>query len=909
MESIKKTVTSEKIDKIEQAKTVIRGADKYTLEELKQLCKDLESLDQFSYATEILLIIINEEEKEGILTPLKTFQTLAKYIYKDHSLPSTFKFEKALNELKRKDDLLLTGKCESLGLAGAIYKRKWQFDHQFKDLVLSEYYYRRGFEQWKFFIAEQTAGKICDKDCNDDGYTAINYAYINELMAVDKLEEFSPFTGINDNILYTLKEAQTTREYIITQFIVDISAKDPVLRENAKNNTWIMATVAEAYFGLLKYDHALKFIKQYLDIKGLHPWEIRSFSQQIYSLAYLQLFEKSFYNKHAAKKTPGYELLAARAEKIMEESMNACLKEFINATGKENTNHTGIEIKKDGKMGLALSGGGFRASLFHIGVLAALAENDELKNIEIISCVSGGSIIGAYYYLKLKKVLEENADNNIDKSHYIKIVQEIETDFLKGVQKNLRMRIFSNLFLNFKMIWNKRYSRSHRIGELYEKYFYQPLTGKDKLYMNDLFIHPKLEEGESFSFALDNWKRNHKIPQLVLNATSVNTGHNWQFTASWMGEPPGNIQTDIDVKPRLRRMYYEEAPEHYKNFRLGYAVGASACVPVMFHPMPLPDLYHGIDLQLIDGGLHDNQGIASLIEQECKNMIISDASGQMAVNNVSTHNEAAVFYRADTILQERIRELQFMDLKERNHTTQLNSLITVHLKNGLDAYPKSWVGCMDHPRSILYEDHNPQKKDLLKYEILHDVQELLSEIRTDLDSFNDTEAYALMYSGYAQTNHELFKKNGKKPVTHTWNFLKMEDYLTMPVKAAEIKQLLAIGKKLAFKVLDVSKPTKITLISLGIAACLVLLWLAIRFYNMPIYKIDITVKLLFGFVLTAVAAYIFRSLAKFINYKSRLAKGLGLCFVMIAGFIVSNLYLFIFNDIYNKAGKLKENDG
>ena len=88
---------------------------------------------------------------------------------------------------------------------------------------------------------------------------------------------------------------------------------------------------------------------------------------------------------------------------------------------------------------------------------------------------------------------------------------------------------------------------------------------------------------------------------MVLNATSVNTGHNWQFTASWMGEPPGNIQADIDVKPRLRRMYYDEAPEEFRNIRLGYAVGASSCVPVMFEPMPMSGLYENIDLQLIDG--------------------------------------------------------------------------------------------------------------------------------------------------------------------------------------------------------------------------------------------------------------------------------------------------------------------
>ena len=37
---------------------------------------------------------------------------------------------------------------------------------------------------------------------------------------------------------------------------------------------------------------------------------------------------------------------------------------------------------KKRKIGLALSGGGFRASVFHIGVLTFLAEKKQLENIE-----------------------------------------------------------------------------------------------------------------------------------------------------------------------------------------------------------------------------------------------------------------------------------------------------------------------------------------------------------------------------------------------------------------------------------------------------------------------------------------------------------------------------------------------
>ena len=39
-------------------------------------------------------------------------------------------------------------------------------------------------------------------------------------------------------------------------------------------------------------------------------------------------------------------------------------------------------------------------------VLARLAELDVLRHVEVLSCVSGGSIIGGYYYLELRHLLE-----------------------------------------------------------------------------------------------------------------------------------------------------------------------------------------------------------------------------------------------------------------------------------------------------------------------------------------------------------------------------------------------------------------------------------------------------------------------------------------------------------------------
>lgn len=51
------------------------------------------------------------------------------------------------------------------------------------------------------------------------------------------------------------------------------------------------------------------------------------------------------------------------------------------------------------RIGLALSGGGSRAVAFHLGCLRALKKSGMLDRIEVISTVSGGSVIGALYAL------------------------------------------------------------------------------------------------------------------------------------------------------------------------------------------------------------------------------------------------------------------------------------------------------------------------------------------------------------------------------------------------------------------------------------------------------------------------------------------------------------------------------
>src|SRR5262249_13858948 len=105
----------------------------------------------------------------------------------------------------------------------------------------------------------------------------------------------------------------------------------------------------------------------------------------------------------------------------------------------------GLRTELGGKVGLALSGGGFRASLFHIGVLARSAELDLLRHVEVISCVSGGSILGALYYMRLRDLLQSKRDDEIKPQDYVALVQKLEADFLDAIQNNnFRMRMLEN---------------------------------------------------------------------------------------------------------------------------------------------------------------------------------------------------------------------------------------------------------------------------------------------------------------------------------------------------------------------------------------------------------------------------------------------------------------------------------
>lgn len=76
--------------------------------------------------------------------------------------------------------------------------------------------------------------------------------------------------------------------------------------------------------------------------------------------------------------------------------------------------------------------------------------------------------------------------------------------------------------------------------------------------MPDLLIRPAGHDAtQQFKPNEENWRRRAKVPILLINSTSLNSGHNFQFTANWMGEPPGLVGAEVDMDARY---YYRDAP-------------------------------------------------------------------------------------------------------------------------------------------------------------------------------------------------------------------------------------------------------------------------------------------------------------------------------------------------------------
>jgi hypothetical protein len=267
------------------------------------------------------------------------------------------------------------------------------------------------------------------------------------------------------------------------------------------------------------------------------------------------------------------------------------------------------------------------------------------------------------------------------------------------------------------------------------------------------------------------------VPVLVLNATTVNTGHAWQFTPTWMGESPWAVHDEADTIPRLEWSWYK--PELGWQMELGRAVAASACVPGVFAPLDISGVYEGIDVQLVDGGVHDNQGTVSLLALNCNVVLVSDACGQLLLEKAPTpglKGLAAYAKRSLDTLMERVRLANYADLAARQRVGLLRGLMFLHMKAGLDA---------DTVRlPFSGEAYQLNRAPLSPSGVRKDYQQALAELRTDLDAFTYEESHSLMACGYQMATSAFdrdlsrLKELWDPPAEQEWPFTEMLKEIT-----------------------------------------------------------------------------------------------------------------------------------
>lgn len=537
----------------------------------------------------------------------------------------------------------------------------------------------------------------------DEGYGAINAAYMYDVLA-DKVS-----SSDKEYSEQLHKKAMEIRSDIIDTFT------------EKKNNAWICHTLAQAYFGIGEVATCKGILEESNEKFKYADWEIFTTYKQFKSLAELRgITDLDF---------------------------------LLSLIGEENKHLLKSTLDKKG---LALSGGGFRASFFHLGTLAKLAECNLLGDIEVISTVSGGSIVGVHYYLKLQKLLEEKSDLEITQDDYLKLVHELIDEFFEAVQTDIRNSVLWSSPLKTLRYLNpfSSYSRTNKLGELYQERIYK----KYKNIMSDLIITPHGWQDAKHPFRprFNNWRRKNKVPILVINATNLNSGHNWQFQATKMGEPDYMSDMEIDKNSRFDWVRYTDKglQNKFKNYTIGQAVACSSAVPMLFTPIVLEDLYEGYKLSISDGGVYDNQGFSGLLSEECDYIICSDASGQMD-NQITSHTSILrTNMRTIDIKMDRNREFVFEEMKKRADKGMLKGFIFTHLKQNFESYEINQAKVIQE-----FEDNNKE------------FQKLISGVRTDLDIFSKTEAYALMYNGYELFEEQMNECENKSD----WVFLSIKN--------------------------------------------------------------------------------------------------------------------------------------
>lgn len=284
-------------------------------------------------------------------------------------------------------------------------------------------------------------------------------------------------------------------------------------------------------------------------------------------------------------------------------------------------------MTSDGKkIGLALSGGGYRAAAYHIGALRALHKLGILDKVDVISSVSGGSIIAACY------ALHDGDYENFEKTFSEKM--------RKGVLHLALINLFLVLGLGGLAAWlgGGWGLTTSFIVLWFVWYNVLPVSSLIAKQYDWLFFHRK------------KLKDLKPCPVVTINATDYPTVSQFTFSCE-----------------RMYDYYYGDGAFYHEQFPVSKAVMASSCVPFAFCPIRIPMTFWTSVMKgkkqpmLLDGGLYDNQGTHVLTDKmspyKCSYIIVSDA-GNGEVSDKWVFNPLVTLKRTSEVFMQRIKKIQ-----------------------------------------------------------------------------------------------------------------------------------------------------------------------------------------------------------------------------------------------------------
>lgn len=371
-------------------------------------------------------------------------------------------------------------------------------------------------------------------------------------------------------------------------------------------------------------------------------------------------------------------------------------------------------------IGLTLSGGGFRATLFHLGVVRFLREAGRLKDVTHVTSVSGGSILAAHLVLNWERYNDpaDTAENGYP------AFQKIAGDLLAFVRSDLRGRVVRKWLaaLAFpvpvvlsipRVMWTGAYARTALLQAGYEKLY----KGKT---LGDLAAPGR--------------------PGLHVLATSMTTGQLVSF---------GGGRVRIHDGTGGAAVPHDDVSA--KAVPVAYAVAASSAFPPLFPPALLDHDVLGVeegqfplDHYLGDGGVFDNLGIRKLLwvlgKERPGLVVLSDAQRAFGMEYGNDYS-FALFRgtRSADLLMNRVSDLEKRALTALTAVEEDNRLHHCRLAETLDPDPAAGG------------------KDLSEAE-----QRAVQQIRTDLDEFLPDEINGLLHHGWAvaRYNWDLLRQKG-----------------------------------------------------------------------------------------------------------------------------------------------------